>query len=156
MKTDIAEGFTTEFEAYFDCIAATVEAIRDEDWTAGRTTRATPMYQVCHALRPILRYAHAGQDYSDIREKWKPRPGHPTRQRMLQIIERARPEVAAYVADVAEKTLADRDWSVPPLLKLIYLLRHSVWHLCCLGEELRARGYRVPGYRKTSKRRKTG
>ncbi len=154
MKTDIADAFSQEFGAYLDCLAATVRIIRDEDWTSGVRPRATPVHQVCHALRVILRYAHARQDYSDISESWKPQREYPSRHRVLGLIDGSRQDVARYIADVAERTLADREWSVPPLVKLIYLLRHSVWHLCCLGEELRRRGYRAPNYRKTSRRQK--
>jgi hypothetical protein len=67
----------------------------------------------------------------------------------VEIIDRARSEVARYIADAAAKTLADREWSIAPLHKVIYLFRHSVWHLCCLHEELRDRGLRPPKYRKT-------
>lgn len=155
MKTDIADGFAKEFDAYLTCLTETVRAIRDEDWTSGLKPRATPVHQVCHVLSAILRYAHADDGRADIVIGWKPQSQYPSRQRILEIIDCSRQDVARYVADVADRTLADREWSVPPLHKLIYLLRHSVWHLCCLGEELRGRGYRMPTYRKSLRRRES-
>ena len=156
MKTDIADGFTKEFDASLARMAAIVQTIRDEDWASGRTPRATPVHQVCHAVDVILRYAHADVDRTDINIRWKPQSVYPSRKRLLELIDSARQAIPRYAADVADKTLADGSWRLPPLHKLIYLLRHSVWHLCSLCEELRGRGYRISShYTKTWKWGKT-
>jgi hypothetical protein len=91
-------------------------------------------------------------DRADIEIRWKPQSAYPSRKRLLKLIDCARRAIAPYVADVADRALADRSWRVPPLHKLIYLLRHTVWHLCSLHEELRSRGYRMSShYTKTWK-----
>ena len=146
MKTDIADAFTKEFDATLARLAAIVETIRDEDWASGRTPRATPVHQVCHAVGVILRYAHADVDRTDINIGWKPQSVYPSRERLLELIDSARQAIPSYATDVADKTLADRSWRFPPLHKLIYLLRHSIWHLCSLCEELRRRGYRITSH----------
>ena len=152
MKTDIADGFTKEFDATLARMAEIVGMVRDEDWATGRTPRETPVHQVCHAVSVVLRYAHAEGDWADINFRWKPQTAHPSRERLLKLIDRARKAMAPYVADVADRTLADRSWRFPPLHKLIYLLRHTTWHLCSLCEELKRRGYRITShYTKTWK-----
>ena len=152
MKADIADGFTKEFDASLARLAAIVQTIRDEDWASGRTPRATPVHQVCHAVGVILGYAHADVDRTDINISWKPQPVYPSRERLLELIDSARQAIPPYAADVAERALADRSWRTPPLHRLIYLLRHTIWHLCSLFEELRSRGYRMSShYTKTWK-----
>ena len=146
MDSDIADAFTKEFGATLTRLATIVQTICDEDWASGRTTRATPVHQVCHAVAVILRYAHADVDWTDIHIGWKPQSAYPSRDRLLALIDSARREIPAYAVDVAEKTLADRSWRFPPLYRLIYLLRHSIWHLCSLCEELRGRGYRMSSH----------
>jgi hypothetical protein len=149
MRTDVADGVAKEFDGCLAFLSEAVQAIPDDEWAKGAETRAMPVHQVCHTVSVILRYAHSEQETSDIRIGWKPQSKYPSRQRLLKIIRCARSEVARYIADAADRTLADRKWSIPPLHKVIYLFRHSVWHLCCLHEELRARGLRPPKYRKT-------
>ena len=149
MKRDIAGSFRKHFEAYLNCLAETVQAVPEDQWTKGSKPRAMPVHQACHAMDTILGYAGADWDYSDILFGWKPRPEYPSRERLVTIIDRAKGDVTRYIAEVSERALADRDWSIPPLFKLIYLFRHSVWHLCCLHEALRSRGIKAPEYAKT-------
>jgi len=146
MDSDIADAFTKEFGATLTRFATIVQTIRDEDWASGPTTRATPVHQVCHAVAVILHYAHADVDWTDIDIGWKPPSAYPSRKRLLALIDSANRAIPACAADVAEKTLADRSFRFPPLHKLVYLLRHSVWHLCSLFEELRGRGYRMSSH----------
>ena len=146
MQTDIADGFTKEFDASLARLATIVQTVRDEDWTSGRTPRATPVHQVCHAVSVILRYAHADVDWKDIHIGWKLQSVYPSRKRLLALIDSAREAIPPYAARVAHKTLAERSWRLPPLHRLIYLLRHSIWHLCSLCEELRGRGYRISSH----------
>jgi len=155
MKRDITGSFQKHFDAYFGCLAETVQAVSEDQWTNGDEPRAAPVHQVCHAIGVILGYASAEWDYSDVLFGWKPQSQYPSRERLLTIIDRARDDTARYIAEVADRALADRDWSIPPLFKLIYLFRHSVWHLCCLHEALRSRGIRAPEYAKTRWRPRT-
>jgi hypothetical protein len=146
MDSDIADALTKEFGTTLTRLAAIVEAIRDEDWATGPTPRETPVHQVCHAVGVILRYANVDVDRKDINICWKPQSAYPSRQRLLKLIDVAREAMGSHIADTTEKTLANSSWRVPPLHKLVYLLRHSVWHLCSLFEELRRRGYRMSSH----------
>jgi hypothetical protein len=148
MKANIVNAFAREFDAYFTRLAKTVEVIRDEDWTTGPTPRETPVHQACHCLTPIAGYARLGIDCADIDIRFKARPRYPSRQRVLKMIGRIRRNVNRYIEKVADRTLEQKEWNVPPLFKLIYLLRHSIWHLCCMSEELHRRGYKLPPYSK--------
>jgi hypothetical protein len=155
MKTNIAEGFHKEFEAYRSCLANTIRSLSDDDWTKGKEPRAMPVHQVCHMISVIARYAHSTSNYSGILFGWKPQPKYPSRRDLLKLIDGIWKDVASYINDVAARTLMERDWSVPPLPKLVYLFRHSVWHLACLGEELRARGLRMPSYLHSLRRKRS-
>ena len=148
MNTNAVNAFSREFEAYLTCLAETVEMITDEDWVTGATTRETPVHQACHCILPIVGYAGLDIDCARLSFRWKQPKAYPTRQELLDIISRISGSLGRYVTDVVDKTLAHREWSHPPLFKMIYLLRHSIWHLCCMSEELYRRGYKLPTYSK--------
>ncbi len=146
MIHDVFDALTMEFDATLARLAEMVRGIREEDWTTGQEPRLTPVHQVSHVVTVVLQYTRSAADRTDIVIGWKPHERYPLQERLLELIDMARECIPNYVDDACNQALSGRRRRTPPLHRLIYLLRHTIWHLCSLHEELRRRGYRMSSH----------
>lgn len=142
-------AFSREFDACLTCLEETIAVLSDEDWVQGETNRQKPVHQACHCLGPVISYADIPIDCSHIYFRFKDPSSYPSRQEVLAIIKTIRSGLKDYITGVVDRTLVAKELHVPPLFKMIYLLRHTIVHLCCLREEAVRRGYRLPIYSKS-------
>jgi len=148
MMQNVVNAFAREFDASLVCLADTIAMLSDEDWVRGENNRQKPVHQACHCLMGPISYAKVAVDTSRIRFRFKDPKAYPSRREVLGIIETVRGSLAEYIAGVVQRTLVERELHVPPMFKMIYLLRHTIVHLSCLREEAHRRGYRPPVYSK--------
>lgn len=146
MNVNTANAFLREFEAFMDCYTQTVEAIPDDDWAKGDAARSTPVHQACHCLVPIVSYTRADTDIQDITFRFKKPASYPSKDRVLEVASVSRQALPEYIQGIVTRNSTERELAVPPLFKLIYLLRHSIVHLSYLRDELARRGVRLPEY----------
>ena len=147
-QSNVANAFLREFEAFRRCLKDTVEVTSDSDWVAGEKPRNRPVHQACHCLVALIGYTRASIDTSRISFRFKEPEEYPARSDILAAIADLENAIPSYVDAVVGKTLTDKQFAVPPLFRMIYLLRHSIVHLSYMRDELSRRGYRLPEYSK--------
>jgi hypothetical protein len=80
--------------------------------------------------------------------RFKVPDSYPSREDVLAVIATVRMAAPDYVDRVVLKSLSGKAFSVPPLFKMQYLLRHSTVHLSYMRAALSGLGYRIPDFSK--------
>ena len=149
INTNVINVFNREFDACLSCLEDTIAVLSADDWVAGETNRQKPVHQACHCIVPLIGYAGVAVDSSRISFRFKTPTSYPSQQEVICVIKRVRAYMKDCIAGVVDRTLVAKALRVPPLFKMLYLLRHTIVHLSYLRAEITRRGYKAPEYSKS-------